>query len=161
MARLRDNDKKRLIADVSTGQYSVRELAKKYGVSNATIQKYKIEMDTESEQLVNAGIAYRQGLARISEPEKVNAIVNAVDEKTKHLQFITNATLKNLSSMAKKISEKTTIIEHKIAQDALDKGAITLGVAERHAKSQIGIQNNNAQQTNLEVKGYELDKPYE
>jgi hypothetical protein len=96
MARLTETNKSRLIADISTNQFSVRELGKKYGVSNATVQKYKDDADMQSEQVVNAGIAYKTGLAAIGDSVKVNAIVNAVDERTQHLIFFANAAVRNV-----------------------------------------------------------------
>jgi hypothetical protein len=44
---------------------------------------------------VNAGVAYKTGLSQIEDPAKVNAIVNAVDERTKHLLLFQNSALKN------------------------------------------------------------------
>jgi hypothetical protein len=78
----------------------------------------------------------------------VNAIEQVVNEKTKHLQFINNLTLKNLSVMAKKVNEDTTIYEHKIVAETVDKSAITLGVADRHAPK-IELNNTNATQNNV------------
>ena len=81
---------------------------------------------------MNAGIAYKTALASRDE-HSVNAIENTVNEATKHLAYINNLTLKNLSVMAKKINEDTTIAEHKMISETVDKSAITLKVAERHA----------------------------
>lgn len=86
-AKLTDNDKIRLKEDLLTGSKSMRELAKIYNVSPSAIQKYKNSLDSESVQIVNAGVAYKMGLSQIEDPKMVNAIVNAVDDKTKHLLF--------------------------------------------------------------------------
>ena len=164
MARLKENDKKRLIADISTGQWSVRELAKKYGVSNATVQKYKAEMDEESEQVVNAGIAYKMGLALIQEPEKVNAIVNAVDERTKHLMFFNNSALKNQNIYNKGLEAIEDEIKNADDKDAAKSIAIAnMAYLESHSRStqrnketvlgkepSTTINNTNAQQNNEE-----------
>lgn len=142
MARLKENDKLRLIADISTGQYSVRDLASKYGVSVATVQKYKPELDPRSEQVVNAGIAYKTGLAEIGDAQKVNAIVNAVDERTKHVQFFTDATVVNIKGMVDKLGKETSIIEHRIAQAAIKDGRETvLGKS-----PDVAVQVNNNMQ---------------
>ena len=49
----------------------------------------------------------------------LSVVEKEIEERTKHLQFFTHATLKNMSSMMKKIGDDTAIIEHKIAQAAL------------------------------------------
>lgn len=93
-AKLTDNDKIRLKEDLLTGSKSMRELAKIYNVSPSAIQKYKNSLDSESVQIVNAGVAYKMGLSQIEDPKMVNAIVNAVDDKTKHLLFFQNSAIK-------------------------------------------------------------------
>ena len=60
---------------------------------------------------MNAGIAYKTALSEIREPEKVNAIVNAVDERTRHLIFFTNSALKNQNLANKKLTENMPIAE--------------------------------------------------
>jgi hypothetical protein len=49
----------------------------------------------------------------------LSVVEKEIEERTKHMQFFTHATLKNMSSMMKKIGDDTAIIEHKIAQAAL------------------------------------------
>lgn len=150
MARLSDGDKKRLVTDLMAGTQSVRQLAKKYGVSNATIQNYKEEIDPQSEQVINAGVAYRTGLAQIEDQQKVNAIVNAVDERTKHIQFLNNATLKNVATMMKKIDEKTTIYDHKLVQDTIAKGKeVLIG---KEADTSVTINNTNTNANAMQYK---------
>ena len=95
MARLTEQDKIRLEQDLLSGGKSIRELAKIYNVSPAAIQKYKNALSGQSIQIVNAGVAYKMGLSEIDNVQKVNAIVNAVDERTKHLILFQNAALKN------------------------------------------------------------------
>ena len=72
-----------------------------------------------------------------------------VEKYQKHLVYINNLTLKNLSVMAKKINEDTTIAEHKMISEAVDKSAITLKVAERHAPKMEVKQELN--QTDVKV----------
>lgn len=111
MARLDEKQKKRLLDDLLKGTESVRVLAKRYGVANATVQKYKESIDPESERIVNAGIAYKTALSEIREPEKVNAIVNAVDERTRHLVFFTNSALKNQQLANRKLTQDAPITD--------------------------------------------------
>lgn len=95
MAKLTEQDKIRLEQDLLSGGKSIRELAKIYNVSPAAIQKYKNALSEQSIQIVNAGVAYKIGLSEIDNVQKVNAIVNAVDERTKHLILFQNSALKN------------------------------------------------------------------
>lgn len=151
MARLNEKQQKALIAELETGQYSVRELAKKYNVSNATIQKYKEQKVNESEHIVNAGIAYKMGLSKIEEPEKVNAIVTAVDDKTKHLIYFQNSALLN----QKKANEMLDSIDN--IKDMESHARLTKNNKETVIGRDIDtiINNTNAQQNidnTLEVK---------
>jgi transcriptional regulator with XRE-family HTH domain len=130
-----------LLADYKTGHYSQRDLARKYTISPAYVNKIVKGIDKEDEAVVNAGIAYQSALAQKNE-FSVNAIVNAVNEKTKHLQFLHNATLKNISVMAKKLNEEATFKDHLDAQNAIHKAGQTLGVIDQFAKS--GDVNVNA-----------------
>lgn len=158
MARLKEPQKKNLIADIETCQYSVRELAKKYNVSNATIQKYKDEIThPESEHIVNAGIAYKMGLSEIQEPEKVNAIVNAVDEKTRHLIFFQNSALKNQQQTNKLLDDGLKEKGIKIYQkQSLLKDHAT--ITKMNKETVLGkdpdtiINNANNQQNNTQIK---------
>lgn len=141
MARLTDTDKARLVADISTNQFSVRELGKKYGVSNATVQKYKDDADLQSEQVVNAGIAYKTGLAVIGDSVKVNAIVNAVDERTQHLMFFTHAAVKNVQEAMSSLCESQS--DYQRRADTISKGKDTvLG-----KQPDTAVQINNGNQT--------------
>lgn len=137
-----------LSAEHKTGRYSQRELAKRFNISPAYVNKIVKNIDKIDEEVVNAGIAYKTALASRDE-HSVNAIENTVNEATKHLAYINNLTLKNLSVMAKKINEDTTIAEHKMISEAVDKSAITLKVAERHAPKMEVKQELN--QTDVKV----------
>jgi hypothetical protein len=146
---LSKNEIAALIADHKTGQFSQRELARRYNISPAYVNKVVKNIPKEDEELVNAGIAYRTALAQRDE-QSVNAIENIVNEKTKHLQFLHNATLKNISVMVKKLNEEATVKDHLDAQNAIHKAGQTLGVIDQFAKSgdvnvnaTAAVQNNN------------------
>lgn len=51
---------------------------------------------------------------------------------------------------------KLAASDYKNAQDALDKASITLGINPRHANTNIKVDNNNLQQTNLTVEDISL-----
>lgn len=79
--------------------------------------------------------------------QQLNFHDEQVDIRTKHLQFIHNASLKNASVMMKKINSNTPIIEHKMAQETINKAGEALGVIDKGG-SQVNISNTNAQQNN-------------
>lgn len=146
---LNNNELNSLIADHKTGQYSQRQLAVRYKISVGYVNKTIKDIDKIDEEAVNAGIAYKTALAQRDE-HSVNAIEQVVNEKTKHLQFLHNATLKNISVMAKKLNEDATIQDHKQAQEAIHKAGQTLGVIDQFAKPgdvNVSSQNNVGIQT--------------
>jgi cell division septum initiation protein DivIVA len=148
MARLTDEDKESILAEFHTGVYSNNELAKRWNTSHTTVNKIVKDLKPKNSGIVSSQIANRTELAEQSFKE-VSAVETAVKEKTKHLEYINNLTLKNLSVMAKKINEDTTIAEHKMISEAVDKSAITLKVAERHAPKMEVKQELN--QTDVKV----------
>lgn len=95
------------------------------------------------------------------------------DDNIRRKNLIYGLTEKILNNIDNTISETVTIedeegneIEKPISLDsksakeyieAIDKASVTLGVNQRHANSQVNIQNTNAQQTNIKT----LDDFYE
>lgn len=135
------------------------KIVKKYGVTKKTLENKisaeKWEVTGEVKSAINE---LSDSLGRVSGvqekfPEKAHIIAEEVEEKTKHLQFINNLTLKNLSVMGKKIDGETSINEHKMISETVDKSAITLGVADRHSNSgsQVTVNNQNSLQNNIAV----------
>jgi hypothetical protein len=153
MARLTEEDRENILADWHTGQYSHNYLGKKYNCSHVTIGKLCKGIIPKHTSKVTAQIAINTALAGESVKE-VTAINKAVEEKTRHLQFLHNLTLKNMATMAKKLDEDATVADHKIAQDAIHKAGQTLGVIDQFAKS--GDVNVNAtaavQSNNIKVE---------
>jgi len=134
VARLTDNDRENILADWNTGQFSHSELGKKYNTSHVTIGKLCKGVAPKLQDKVTAEVAIRTALAEAT-PKEVTAFETIVNEKTKHLQFLHNATLKNISVMAKKLNEDASVKDHLDAQNAIHKAGQTLGVIEQFAKS--------------------------
>jgi hypothetical protein len=145
LAKLTNKLKERIIADWKTGHYSQNKLAKNYHLSPATINKLCKYIEQDNCELVNSQTRINSELATKSKYE-IESIDKAVDEKTKHLLLINSLTIKNLSKMGDKIGDGTTILEHKAVQETIDKGAITLGVAQRHAKNNHLLDNSEVQE---------------
>lgn len=138
MARLTDEDKEKILADWHTGQFSVRELGARHNIGKTTIAKLVQGIEPKHKDKVDALVSVRTALAQESGQE-VDSVYRAVEEKTRHLQFLHNATLKNISVMAKKLNESATIKDHKDAQDAIHKAGQTLGVVEQFASQNISV----------------------
>ena len=149
MARLTDDQELLLLADFHTGQYNQRELAKKYGVSTATVNKRTNGIDPKHEHKVNAMATAHAQMEGESEQE-VNAVFTAVKAKTAHIKLIQD----NAEKLAGKILTMSDQVDQaqdiKHLVDANDKLSITLKVSDRHAPK-TEIHNQNAQQTNNNI----------
>lgn len=158
--------KKELIADYLTGRYSQRELMRKYKVSLGTVNNLTRDLNTSNAELVDAQASLI--IAKNELPnEQMNAIIEtAYDEvysknliqKTTHLNLKRiNETLEKNTKMSKinvgdgmQNLEPTSLemLDYKIAQDAIDKASLTLGINQRHAKTEINANASNAIQIN-------------
>jgi hypothetical protein len=114
-----------IIAEWRTGEYSQRQLADRSKVSLGVVNKLCKGVDQDCREIVNAGCEYRQGLAGHDE-RIVNAVQHVVEERTRHIQFFTNAAIKNVSMAVKKLSDETSQIEHKLCADTISKGRDTV-----------------------------------
>ena len=88
----------KIVAAWRTGEYSQRDLAKKFNVSAGYVAKLTKDVEQDCEQSVSAGVLYNQALADDDE-HLVSAIKEVVDERTKHIMFFNRAALA-LSSAA-------------------------------------------------------------
>lgn len=149
MARLTDEDRENILADWHTGQFTQSQLGRKYKTTHVTIGKITKDIEPKFKDLVTTQIAIDTQLAGESYKE-VTAVREIVTEKTKHLQFLHNITIKNVSTMAEKIDKNMTIYDHKTVQDTVHKAGQTLGVIEQFAPK-MEVTNMNAQQ-NKETK---------
>jgi hypothetical protein len=118
-----------IITDWRIGNTTQRKLAEKHSVSLGTVSKLCKGVEQDGPAIVNIGTQYRQELAG-QDVTMVNAIEREVDERTKHIQFFTNATVSNISKMLKNhiepVKANPSIAEHKMAQDAIAKGSETV-----------------------------------
>ena len=174
MAKLTEHDKKLLIADYHTNKYSQRELAKKYNVSLGTVSNLTKEISPQNEHIVNAQITILTAKA-ILPVEHLNAILNTAQEEIYNKNLITNATQLNLVRTMEYLSKNQKLEkinvgdgvqnfepvglgadDFKYCQDTIDKASITLGINPRHANTNIKVDNNNLQQTNLSIEDISL-----
>ena len=128
-----------IIADWRTGEYTVRDLTSRYKVSVGFIAKHTKGVEQDTAQTVNKLVQAKQELANLDE-HSVHAVHEVVDERTKHIQFFNNVTVKNIQAMSGKLDETLSIVEHKHAQEAIAKAKET--VLGKEANTQVNIQNN-------------------
>ena len=141
-----------VIASWKTGSFkSYTAIAKHFKISTKTAQKIIGDNAQDNADVVALGIEYEKAKKSTKNPHEIKAIEKVVDDATKHLEFFKQATLKNASVMMKKVDEKMPIHEHKAVQDTLDKGLISMGLAERHAPRAMNIQQQAQQQSKEEV----------
>ncbi|MGZ8907299.1 MAG: hypothetical protein ACXW1U_16455 [Methylobacter sp.] len=93
----------KIVSAWRTGEYTQRELAFKFKVSSGLVAKLTKGVAQDVNNIVSAGVQYKQGLAvqREQSAHIVDAIEAAVDERTKHIQFFTNAAIKNVQEALK------------------------------------------------------------
>ena len=84
-----------IITDWRVGQLSQRHLADKYKVSVGYVAKITKGIPRDCVEIVSAGIAYNQALAKHDE-RIVSAIELAVDERVKRQEWLNHQALKNL-----------------------------------------------------------------
>jgi hypothetical protein len=87
-------------------------------------------------------------------PHQQRVVEDAVIERLKHVEFFKRSTMKNLSTMMRKVDETITIQEHTQAQNALQKGKETI----LGKDIDTAIQINNTQQTAGDFKGLSDDE---
>lgn len=170
MARLTDNAKELILADYHTNKYSQRDLAKKHNVSVGTISKLTKEIEPLNEHLVNAQTSIIRANEELNS-EQMNAVMNTSHDIVRRENLVYGASEKivklaqdmatsNKKQVVVKVkeyskengsSESLDMMELELdasdlknLADTVDKSAITLKVAERHAPRQVtAIQVNN------------------
>lgn len=138
---LSDSVTKDIIADWRTGAFSQQKLADKHKVSKGVVNKLCKGVEQDTASIVTAGVSYKLGLSA-HDDRNVTAVTAVVDERTKHIQFFTNAAIQNVSeAMEMKCEDQN---DHKSRADTILKGKeAVLG-----KESGNVINNTNAQQIN-------------
>lgn len=158
--------KKELVADYLTGRFSQRELAKKYKVSLGLVNNLTKELNASNAELVDAQASLI--IAKNELPtEQMNAIIEVAYDEVYSKNLINKATHLNLQRINETLEKNTKMtkvncgdgiqnleptelemIDYKIAQEAIDKASLTLGINQRHAKTEINANATNAIQIN-------------
>ena len=122
MARLNDEQRAKIMAEFHAGK-SQNELAKRYEVSPATINKLCKGVEPKNVEKVNTLTRINTELAEQSEYE-VNAIHSEVEERTRHVMFFNSAAVKNVSEAMKK--DCTSQFEYRARAETILKGRETV-----------------------------------
>ncbi len=128
-----------IVADWRTGDFVQRALADKYHVSIGFINKHTKGIPKDTAHIVNKLVEAKQELSELDEIS-VNSVNEVVHERTKHIQFFTNAAVKNVKAAVGKISKTTSQAEHRMLADTILKGKET--VLGKQPDTAIQINNN-------------------
>ena len=145
MAKIDDDLKQRILADWKAG-VSQNQLAKKYSLSPASINKLCKGIDQSNIHLVNTQVSVITELNSKSEYE-VNSITSEVNDKVRRHSLINSNAELIASKIPKMLDDIDSPSDLKILAETNDRIAITLKVADRHAPK-IEVNNTNAQQNN-------------
>ena len=177
MAKLTDDVRSKIVADYHTDKYSQRALAKKHNVSIGTINKLTKEIIPNNEHLVNAQVLIYSAM-NVLPTEQMNAIMNTAKDEAYNMGLATNATQLNLIRMSQLLSENKKLekinigdgvqkfkevglgsADYKNIQEGIDKATVTLNINQRHANSQVQVNNQNI----IEEKKWEVEivRPHE
>lgn len=124
---------------------SQADLADKYKISKGAVNGICKGVEQDAAAIVNAGIQYNQMLVE-QDDRMMTAVQIEVAERTKHLKFFTDSTVRNMSLMVEKLGADTTIAGHAQAQSALNAGKENI----LGKSPETAIQINNNQITKIE-----------
>lgn len=148
MAKLTDDIKMKIVSDWKAG-VTQNQLAKRYNLSPATINKMCKGIEQTNVDLVNKQVSVITELNGKSEYE-VNSITAEVNSKVRRNQLINNNAELIASKIPVMLEQIDSASDLKTLAEANDRLAITLKVADRHAKSgdvnvnaTAAVQNNN------------------
>ena len=173
MARLTDKQRDMIISDFNIG-VSQNQLALKYECSPATINKLCKGLEPKYKDKVNTVVAIKSELSKESEYQS-ECFDKEVNDKLRREGLVFNATEKLLKKASQMIEKNSVVDKINVGDgvqnfeprelntsdfknliDTIDKASITLGINPRHANTNIKVDNNNLQQTNLTIEDISL-----
>ncbi len=173
MARLTDKQRDMIISDFNIG-VSQNQLALKYKCSPATINKLCKGLEPKYKDKVNTVVSIKSELSKESEYQS-ECFDKEVNDKLRREGLVFNATEKLLKKASQMIDKNSVVDKINVGDgvqnfeprelntsdfknliDTIDKASITLGINPRHANTNIKVDNNNLQQTNLTIEDISL-----
>ncbi len=134
----KDSDLDRAIALFRSGE-SLRECAKQTGVNYRKIDREAKKRGVSKgdvSQLISSMASDKASFVTLPVTEQA-LVTEEVNKLAAHKQTIRTMTENNLVGVGEKLKnhEELSMLDHKNAQDLIDKASVTLGVNERHSKS--------------------------
>lgn len=133
-----------------TGKLSLSEISKQTGIDKSSIsKKAKIQQwsSVENSDYIEAKVLIAERKSTLP-MEKINILDDVATDEIRRRKLV----LGNAEKLAQKIEAMTDEVfeakDIKDLVDANDKLSITLGVNQRHANSQVTVNNTNATQVN-------------
>jgi len=141
----KDLDLDRAIALFRSGE-SLRECEKKTGVNYRKIDREAKKRGVSKgdvSQLISSMASDKVSFVTLPATEQM-LVTKKVNKLAAHKQIIHTMTETNLVGVGEKLKnhEELSMLDHKNAQDLIDKASVTLGVNQRHANG-ANIQQNN------------------
>lgn len=141
---------KSIVAEWRTGEYSQQGLADKHKVSKGIVNKLCKGVEQDTASIVTAGAEYRLALAA-HDDRNVTAVHEAVEERTKHIQFFTSVAIKNVQeAMAERCENQN---DYRARADTILKGRETV----IGKTPETAIQINNNQTATVDGHQFESD----
>jgi len=164
--RIKPGTDEEILADWDTGDYSKAhggtktqsELSYKHHCSIGRINKLVKGREPQNLQIVNNFIHAKQELAGKNEIS-VNAVNKVVDERTKHIEFFTEAAVKNVKTAVDKIGAETSQAEHRMLADTILKGRETVLGKSPETAIQINT-NGNTQLISSDMNAQDAARAY-
>ena len=151
-------DRNQLLSDWRAGGYTQQELADKHKTSRSNVAKIVNGVEKDLVTTVAKKIEVEQEIAELSN-EEVTSVTEQTRQAVEDAKLIRMLTKNNMVGVANKLKAHTNLnmLDHKNAQDLIDKASITLGINQRHANQQVNVQQNNKDRTITIVRA---DKEY-
>lgn len=108
-----------IVRDWRIGKLSIRDLADKHGVSRGKVGELCKGVPKDAAVIVDAGVQYRQALS-VHDGRMVDAIEQEVEERTKHIQFFTNAAVTNVKQAMNDVCDGQA--DYQRRADTINKG---------------------------------------
>lgn len=142
-----DQKKKACLLEFKTGRFTQRELAAKHDLSLGTVSRITKGVKQTLEHAVQS-VSLATLATKDLTKDEMNTVQSVADTLSANTLMIQSATNTNINGLVETLenSKELEPLDHKHAQDAIDRASLTLKVNPRHAQSIIN--NTNALQNN-------------
>jgi len=148
-----DEQWERTRAYYESGQYSLSQISDKTGIGKSAISKEAKNQQWKSGEdadYIEAKIKIVEKKSTLS-VEKINTLDDIADEAIRNKNLVYGLTQKALRKANELLDQSDDMNEINTAVALADRASLTLGVNQRHANSQVNIQNNQTN-NNIEIK---------